>query len=824
MEAAMADIQDGSSDKQSRVSSPIGANELEIASTAFLTDSHRQMIGSYRIIRQIGAGGMGVIYEAEQQQPKRLVALKVIQGTRLLDEQTIKLFEREAQALARLKHPGIAAIYESGRTPQGQHFFAMELVRGETLEAYLERSAESPIMTPALLRERLAIFHKIAEAITYAHQRGVIHRDLKPSNIIIQREFDFGDSDAERVPGIKILDFGLARITESDMAVATTFGTEIGKIQGTLPYMSPEQIRGNPDEIDVRSDVYSLGIILYEMIAGRRPYDVHQMMLHEAARVICEVLPDPLAKSWSGTKRLDRDIETIVGKALEKDAPRRYQSVAALGEDISRFLTGQPILARPPNAVYQLRKMAARHKLGFAFTALVFVLIASFSIGISIQARRIARERDRANREAGRANMEAAAAVQVSDFLTDLFRVSDPSEARGRAITAREVLDKGAARIKMGLTNDPVLQARLLYTMGYVYRNLGELDQAEQLLEQSVSIRQNVLGQDALDTLRAMSRLGDLYDLAGKTDIAEKMLTAVLEKERRILGEDHQNTLKTLANLANIYDSRGRYEKSFPMMQDVLERRRKTLGSDNLDTLSSEYNLAIAYYRKQDFPTAERLLQEVSSSVARSAGSDHPYALLAKNLLAEVYLNLNRLDDSRRIRQEVYETSVRVLGPDHMDTLGTKLGLANTARRQKRFAEAETLFRDTLEAQIRILGPDHADCMATRVSLATMLSDAARFDEAERLWHDTLTRMERTLGKEHPDTAHCLLGLAIIEMHRGHRDAVLRLLRDAVRVNPEQVSRTAANPAFMLLKGNPEFDKLMARAGRNEETLSRSRN
>jgi len=421
----MANLDDDSSDQKTVPSGqkanskpnrvPIGSNEGETLSSPSSSASRSSMIGEYRIIREIGSGGMGVVYEAEQQHPKRLVALKVIRGGRFVDDQHIKLFEREAQALARLKHPGIAAIYESGRTPDGQHFFAMELVRGETLKDYLEKASSSGPLTPPQLRERLAIFRKIADAVIYAHQRGVIHRDLKPANIIVLREFESSESESGlQSPGIKILDFGLARITETDLAVST-IGTELGAIQGTLPYMSPEQVRGNPDEIDVRSDVYSLGVILYEMIAGRRPYDINNAMLHEAVRVICETRPAPLSKSWSGTKKLDRDIETIVNKALEKPLARRYQSVSALGDDVSRFLAGQPILARPPSVVYQLRKMAARHKVGFGFAAMLVFLIAIFAVVMSIQAERIARERDRANRE-------AKISKQVSDFMRSLFR------------------------------------------------------------------------------------------------------------------------------------------------------------------------------------------------------------------------------------------------------------------------------------------------------------------------------------------------------------------------------------------------------------------
>jgi len=763
------------------------------------------MIGDYRILRRLGAGGMGVVYEAEQQQPKRLVALKVIQGGRLVDEYQVKLFAREVQALARLNHPGIAAIYESGRTPDGQHFFAMELVRGESLKEYLERTSAGKPLTPSLLRERLAIFRKISDAVTYAHQRGVIHRDLKPLNIIVQREVAEADSAAEfPTPGVKILDFGLARITESDLAAATV-GSEIGLIKGTLPYMSPEQVRGNPDEIDVRSDVYSLGVILYEMIAGRRPYDVQSAALPEAARIICESSPKPLSKSWSGTKRLDQDLETIVNKALEKQASRRYQSVSALGEDISRFLAGQPISARPPSTIYQLRKIVARHKLEFGFAASLAVLLVAVAIVLSIQAQRIAGERDRAN-------SEAAASAQVTEFLVNLFRASSPAEARGRTVTAREILDKGAARVQTELTRDPKLQARLLFTLGDVYRDLGALDRAEQLLEQSVDVRRRTLGPDAPDTLRAASLLGSVYDFEGKTELAEKTLTRTLGLERRVLGENHPNTLKTLNNLANVYDSEGRYAIALSTMQDLFERRRETLGANHPDTLASQYNLATALYRGDRFVEAERLLSEVAGTSTRVLGRDHPQTLIANDLLGNVYLKLKQLEDARRILSEVYAARVRVLGPDHMDTLATKLGLATVEMEEGRYAAAEPLFRETLAAQKRVEGADHPDTMATRASLATMLTAAGRFDEAERLWQETLAGMQRAFGRDHPNTAYCFVGLAVIEVHRGHRDAALRLLEQAVRVDAAWGPRLAVDPEFAALKGNPAFDTLVRAA------------
>lgn len=381
-------------------------------------------VGNYRILRKLGEGGMGVVYEAEQQHPRRAVALKLVRG-QYVDEEQIRLFEREAQTLARLKHPGIAAIYESGRTPDGQPFLAMELVRGEALGDSMKRLGEAP--TPHLqMRERLLLFLKICSAVAYAHQRGVIHRDLKPSNILVLRGTDTPSGRSGSTHEVKVLDFGLARITGAEFS---TVVTRLGKIQGTLPYMSPEQVRGDPGEIDLRTDVYALGVILYELLGGRLPYEVGRVILHEAARIICEERPKPLNSSWSGT-RLDRDLQTIVLKALEKDPPLRYQSVTALAEDVERYLSDQPILARPPSAAYQMRKLIARHKVPFVFAATLLVLMMASAVTMVFLYHGQRRERIRADLEREKTETMNRSLQQMLDSLRGTPRGSPEAVPR----------------------------------------------------------------------------------------------------------------------------------------------------------------------------------------------------------------------------------------------------------------------------------------------------------------------------------------------------------------------------------------------------------
>jgi len=716
------------------------------------------MIGGYRIIRKIGAGGMGIVYEAEQQHPKRLVALKVIQGGRYVDEHQIKLFEREAQALARLKHPGIAAIFESGRTPDGQHFFAMELVRGETLKEYLDRTSETGPLQPGQLKERLSLFRKIAEAVTYAHQRGVIHRDLKPSNIFVQREMVSEDSDSELpTPGIKILDFGLARITETDLAVATV-ESEVGRIQGTLPYMSPEQVRGNPDEIDVRTDVYSLGVILYEMVSGRRPYEINKAMLHEAVRVICESPPIPLTKSWSGTKRLDHDIETIVDKALEKQPGRRYQSVSAFGEDVARFLTGQPILARPPNALYQVKKMVARHKVGFGFATSLVLLIAAFGIVMSIQAHRIAQERDRASRE-------ARISREVSEFLVGLFEVTDPFEGRGKDVTAREILDRGSKRITDELKDQPEVRARLMDTMGRVYRSLGSYDKAMELVQQGLDMRLKLNGRDSLEAADSLTTLGVLKMDKGDFAASEPLMRAGLEIRRKRLGTDSIAVAESLNDLASLKFQTRDWKESEQLFREAVAIHRKALGSENLTVATSLNNLAMVLRYEEKLAECEALYTESLAIRRKLLGNGHPFVAQSLNNLARLYLRQGKYVLAEPMFLEALSINRKAVGESHPVVAANLSNLGLLYLQQRQFSKAEECYRQALTLDRKNYGENHPDVAQSLQNLGVVFTEERNFPEAEKFLHQAITLKLMRFDGNHFEVATTknLLGACLME-------------------------------------------------------------
>jgi eukaryotic-like serine/threonine-protein kinase len=756
-------------------------------------------IGPYRVIREIGRGGMGVVYEAEQKRPRRPVALKVILGGRHVDAEAVRMFQRETDSLARLKHPSIAAIYESGSTEEGQHYFAMELVQGRSLSDVLEEKGAA--RSQADVRLRLVLFRKICAAVAYAHQRGVIHLDLKPSNILVL-EAPGGDA-----PEIKVLDFGLARITDPEAGGATAV-TAFGRIQGTLPYMSPEQIRGRRDEVDVRSDVYALGVILYRMLTGRLPYDLEGREITEAARIVCEEAPRPLRSAAGGEARFDHDLTVVTLKALEKEPARRYSGVAALEEDVARYLDGRPILARPPSALYQIRKLVVRHKIPFAAAAALLVLLVGFAVAMTLQARRIAAERDRANRE-------ATTALRVSDFLTDLFKVSDPNEARGNAITAREILDKGVAKIGDGLAGEPEVQARLMLTVGNVYWSLGLYREAGPILEKSVEMRRRLFGDDNLDTLASMEALAFDYQSQGRASDAEPLYMQIIERRRRLQGEDHEDTLKAMNGLAWVYRLQGRFTEEERLHRQVFETRRRILGDEHRGTLQAAADLGGSISNQRRYVEAEAILRPTLETERRVLGKDHPMTLGGEFALADALEGQRHMAEAETLLRDALGGMRRVLGPDHNTTLSAENDLATLCDHAGRYPEAERLYRDTLERRRRVLGDDHPETLSTISNLANMASVQGRYKEAETLLREALDRQRRLFGDKHPDTVSTLYNLGCTAALRGDRTAALGWLDEAVTNGWQYADQLAKDDDLKSLRGSPAFEALVARARKN---------
>ncbi len=742
---------------------PFGAAEHGLSSTSSpLPDS----LGRYRILRRLGEGGMGTVYEAEQENPRRTVALKVIRPG-LASEQILRRFRLEALVLGRLQHPGIAQIYEAGtaelRAPDGtvfeQPFFAMEHIRGEPLDAFIRR--QNPP-----LHARLELIARVCDAVHHAHLHGVIHRDLKPGNILV-----------DEVAQPHILDFGVARLITPEAPV-TTLHTNAGQVIGTLAYMSPEQLAADQHALDARSDVYALGVLLFQVLAERLPYNLSHQTLAEAARTIAD--QEPL--SLSAVSRTFRgDLSTIVAKALEKDRQRRYPSAAALAADIRRYLSSQPISARPATTLYHLGKFARRNPAFVAAVAAAFVILVVGIIGTTSQAVRATRARDRAQ-DAERlaevrrqdaelhraeadtqrieAQRQAACAQAVNDFLTDdLLAAAGPDKEPDRNITVREVLDRAADAIGDRFRPQPLVEAAVRMSLGRAYYALGEYALAEPHLVQALALRQSQLGPDDPITLSSLHVLAALRSSQARYAEAETMFTHLLAVRRRTLGEDSRATLATMNLLALLYGREGRDADAERLLLQTIELARRAKDEDDA-ALIAQANLADVYNRQHRFAEAEPLYRQVLDTQQRILGEEHIATLASMSNLAKLYTQQGRYTEAEPLCVQALEIRRRVLGPDHPATLASLNALAVLLRQHGRAAEAEPLLLQAVEAKRRTLGPEHPNTLVSMHNLANLYAEQERFAEAEMLYCQTLELRRQVLGPRHPQTLRTITNLA----------------------------------------------------------------
>ena len=661
-------------------------------------------IGHYHVKRVLASGGMGTVYEATQERPRRTVALKLMKHG-IASRSAMRRFEYESQVLARLRHPGIAQVYEAGthRDDSGTvPFFAMEYIVGA--RSITEYARDKNFGT----RERLELFTHVCDAVHHGHQKGIIHRDLKPGNILV-------DSHGN----VKVIDFGVARGTDSDMAV-TTLQTDIGQLIGTLQYMSPEQCEADPHDIDTRSDVYALGVVLYELLADRLPYDVSHKPLFETTRVIREQQPTRLS---TVSAALRGDVETIVLKALEKDRERRYQSATDFAQDIRRYLNNEAIAARPPSIAYQMGMIVRRNKAVFAAFALAFLtLVVATVVSLSLYVQ--------AKHSAQRAESEAVRSEQVASLLESMLEGVGPSVALGRDTTMlREILAQTAARIDKELERQPDVEASLRTTIGGAYLALGQYELADKHLRSAEGLVTDVFGDEDPRTLRVKSLLADLLFLQGRWTEAEKRATETLRVRRKLLGDSHPDTLTSANRLAEVLRKQGRFADAERMHSDTVHQCRSALGPEHPDTLTSMANLAAVYYSQRRFLKSEQLNRETLVARRRILGEEHPDTLSSMHHLAIALCAQGEDQPAAILYSEALEIKKRVMGEQHPSTLKTMNNFGSVLLGQNKNAEAEAVFRETLEIKRHMLGASHPSTMTTLQNLAQSVRKQGKTDE-----------------------------------------------------------------------------------------------
>jgi serine/threonine protein kinase/tetratricopeptide (TPR) repeat protein len=750
-------------------------------------------VGPYHLLQRLGEGGMGEVWLAEQTRPvHRSVALKIIKAG-MDTAQVIARFEAERQALAVMDHPGIATVFDGGSTPEGRPYFAMEYVKGEPITAYADRYRLS---TAA----RLDLFICVCEAVQHAHQKGVIHRDLKPSNVLVTLQDDH--------PVPKIIDFGVAKATTQHLTERSLF-TELGVLIGTPEYMSPEQAELTGLDIDTRTDVYALGVLLYELLTGALPLDrklLRDKGLDELRRTIREVEPTrPSTRitqqgpaSTEAAKhrhteparlasQLRGDLDWITMKALEKDRTRRYDTALGLANDVRRHLRNEPVLAGPPSAAYRTKKFVRRHRFGVGAAATFVLLLVALAVTMTIQAQRIARERDRANRE-------ATVARQVSEFLVGMFKGSDPFEGRGRELTAREVLDRGSQRMRTELRDQPEVRATLMDTMGRVYLELGKYDTAAQLAEEALRYREGAFGRDSLEVASTLNSMGAIKGQQGAFIEAERMLLEALDIQRRRLGQENPRVAETLLTLGEVRyasgdwpgaertlrESLGMYRKvvgsddlwlanALNDLALVLERlskreecealyreslaiRRKRLGNDHPYVAQTLNNIALLYSSQGKAPQAEPLLQEALVSNRKAFGDIHPAVGTNLSNLALVYRDMGNLLKAEEYCRKVVELDTQIFGENNPSVAGDIQMLGGVLKRQKKLKEAESAFRKALQIKLKHFPSDHWQVATTKNLLGDCLMDEEDYTAAEPLLIESAGIIMKQFGGSHERT------------------------------------------------------------------------
>ncbi len=791
------------------------ANELVQPAPRPITEGPGTRIGPYKLREKIGEGGMGVVYLAEQEKPvRRRVALKIIKPG-MDTEQVVTRFEAERQALALMDHPSIARVFDAGATDTGRPYFVMELVKGVPITEYCDTVHLAP-------RDRLALFVPVCQAIQHAHQKGIIHRDVKPSNVLVTMQ------DGKPVP--KIIDFGIAKATEQRLTERSLF-TQHGTIMGTLEYMSPEQAEMSAMDVDTRTDVYALGVMLYELLTGSTPLErarLRQAGFQEILRRIREEeppkpstrlsesrerLPSVAAQRRTEPARLTKlvrgELDWIVMKAIEKDRTRRYETANGFARDIERYLAGDPVEAGPPSATYRLRKYARKHRAALVTAAAFAGLLAAAAVVSAYLAVRATSAEGLANRrlaeveQANTATTKALAetteakratdaalkqseeartqAEAVSKYLVESFRKPDPSQD-GKELKVVDLLDQAVAKLDAEFAGSPKIKGELLNALGETYLGLGIPAKAVEILTKARAIWEVALGPDHPSTLTSLNNLAHAYVAAGRTSEAISLFEETLKLRTSKLGPDHSDTLVSRNNLAVVYQVAGRTSEAIALYKEAVERQVSKLGFDHPDTLTSRNNLADAYNAAGRTAEAIVLHRETLKLMTSKLGPGHPNTLISRNNLADAYSAASQTSEAIALHEETLKLSTAKLGPDHPDTLQSRNSLAVAFMGAGRIAEAITLHEETLKLRTAKLGHDHADTLTSRNNLGETYRAAGRTSEAITLLEETVKVRMAKLGRDHPDTLTSCNNLAAAYVVAGRFAEAIPLLEETLKL------------------------------------------
>src|SRR5215467_7219531 len=762
----------------------------------------QKTLGPYRLLKKLGEGGMGKVWLAEQTAPvRRRVALKLIKAG-MYDDAVLKRFASERQSLAIMDHPSIAKVFDAGTTPDGQPYFVMEYVPGIPITDYCDEKRLN-------IRERLELFIKACDGVQHAHLKAIIHRDLKPANILVT------EVDGKPLP--RIIDFGLAKAT-TRQAPDESMLTRLGSFVGTPGYMSPEQADTALQDVDTRTDVYSLGVVLYVLLTGSLPFDskknvqevLRQLREDEPRRPSTKIATDMKSSTGSAQNRgseprqlaklLRGDLDWITMKALEKDRTRRYGTLSELAADITRYLDHEPVVARSASAAYRLQKYLRRHRIAVAAATGLIAMLAAFAIAQRVQLQRTRLERDRAAR--------------ISDVLTGMFKVLDPTAQRGNSVTAREILDKASRDIETGMAKDPVAQAQMMQVMATVYHNLGLYSRATMLEQESLEIRKRVLGPDNPETLAVMSDVARDFIDEGHLDEAVKLSREVLDRQRRILGPENPQTLATMNYFGEALFQQGHWDEAENIYRQLIPLARRVLGPENRETLTYMGSLALCINHQGHYVEAEGLDREILDIRRRVLGPEHPDTLMSMNDLAYVLYREHRAPEAEKLDRGAFESRLRVLGPEHPDSLASMTGVASDLFLEGRYSEAEKLDRRALNLYRNSLGPEDGSTLTTMGNLAHVLSREGRYAEAESLTKDAIKIGRRVEGVDFKNTAWKVYLLAGIEARKGNRSEALSLLRQSLDhgLPTIRVFEMEQDPDFKSLLSDPRFIAMVADA------------